>query len=316
MFFYALIFIGSFFLLFLSSKFLVGSMTKLSKVLGWKEFVVSFFIIAFATTIPNFFIGIMSALNGIPVLSFSDVVGTNIADFSLIVALTALVSKGGLSAPSKTVQGSCIFTFAVALLPLLLIQDGNLSRIDGILLLICLAGYIAWLFQKEDRFKKTYAGRPLRVTKEFFLKNVVLMVVSIVFLLLAAKGIVEATMYFADNLKLPITIIGFLVIGLGTALPEISFTLHAAKESQDWFIFGDIMGSAIMSTTLVLGTVAVIHPIIIPDLQPFAIARAFLVIAAILFFIFTRSDKKVTRKEGFILLLVYIAFVLAEIITH
>ncbi len=312
---YILIFLASFALLFWSGNFLVDVLTKISKFIGWKEFVVSFLVMAFATTIPNFFVGIISALNKVPELSFGDVVGTNIADLTLIIALAALVSKMGLSVPSRTVQGSSLFTIGVAVLPLILIQDGTLSRLDGILLLGAFVVYIAWLFNKKERFEKIYDGTSEKLTLNFFKKNIALLFCSILLLLISAQGIVKSAVFFSGFLHLPLSLIGILIVGLGTALPELSFTLQAAKKSQDWMIVGDVMGSVIMTATLVLGIVALICPIKIVDFSPFAIGRVFLIISAIFFLLFIRTGHKITRKEALFLLGIYITFVLVEILS-
>ncbi|MDD5145392.1 MAG: sodium:calcium antiporter [Candidatus Pacebacteria bacterium] len=310
-----IVLIGSFAILFFSSNFLVSALTKISKFLGWKEFVVSFFIMAVATTIPNFFVDITAALKGIPKLALSDVVGTNIADLTLIVALSALVSVKGLSVPSRTVQGSSIFTIGVAILPLLLMLDGNLSRLDGIILLSAFAAYMFWLFIKEDRFKKTYDGISEKMTLKFFFKNLFLFIFSISLLLLSSQGIVSSTVYFSESFHLPLALIGILIVGLGTALPESSFTLQAARKGQDWMVAGDVMGSVIMTTTLVLGVVVLISPIATADIAPFAVGRLFLAISAVFFLFCIRTGHKITKSEAFLLLLIYFAFVAVEIIT-
>ena len=313
--FHILIFIVSFGVLFWSSNFLVDVLVRVCKFLGWKEFVVSFFIIAFATTIPNFVVDIISALNKVPQLAFGDVVGTNIADLTLIVAISALVSRMGLSVPSRTVQGSSIFTIGVAVLPLILIQDGNLSRFDGIVLLSAFIIYLCWLFQKKERFKKIYDGVSEPLSLKFFLKNVVFLICSILLLLISGQGIVKSAIFFSDYLHFPLALIGILFVGLGTALPELSFTLQAARKSQDWMIAGDVMGSVIMTTTLVLGIVVLISPIKISDFSPFAIGRIFLIISALSFLLFIRTGRKITRKEAMFLLGIYATFVVVEILT-
>ncbi len=310
-----LIFIISFAVLFWSSNFLVDVLARVCKFLGWKKFVVSFFIIAFATTIPNFVVDIISALNKVPQLAFGDVVGTNIADLTLIVAISALVSKMGLSVPSRTVQGSSLFTIGVAILPLILIQDGNLSRFDGIVLLSAFIIYLSWLFQKRERFEKVYDGALEPLSLKLFLKNLTFLIFSVLLLLAAGQGIVKSAVFFSNYLSVSLSLIGILVVGLGTALQELSFTLQAARKSQDWMIAGDVMGSVIMTTTLVLGVVALISPIKITDFSPFAIGRIFLVISALFFLLFIRTGHKITKKEAILLLGVYAVFVVVEILT-
>jgi cation:H+ antiporter len=310
---YFSIFIFSFLLLFWSSNFLVESLKKISKFLGWKEFVVSFFIVAFSTTIPNFVVDVTSAINKVSHLALGDVIGTNIVDLTLIVGISALVSKAGLSLPSRTVQGSSIFTILVAILPLILILDGELSRADGILLLSTFLIYVFWLFQKKERFEKIYDGIKEPLTLNFFLKNLLFLFFSISILLLSAQGIVKSTLFFSNLLNIPLTFIGALIVGLGTALPEFSFCFQAAKKSQDWMIVGDVMGSVILTTTLVLGTVSLISPIKNLSFSQLLVARTFLIISAIIFFVFVRSDKKVTKREGLFLIFLYFLFIFTQI---
>jgi cation:H+ antiporter len=309
---FVLIFLFSFFLLFWSSNFLVESLKKISKFLGWKEFVVSFFIVAFSTTIPNFVVDVTSAIKNVPHLALGDVIGTNIVDLTLIVGVSALISKAGLSLPSRTVQGSSIFTILVAILPLILILDGELSRADGILLIFIFLVYLFWLFQKKERFEKIYDGIKEPLTLKFFLKNLLFLFFSISILLLSAQGIVKSALFFSSFLKVPLTFIGALIVGFGTALPELSFCFQAAKKSQDWMIVGDVMGSVILTTTLVLGTVSLISPIKNLSFSQLLVARIFLLISAILFFVFVRTDKKITKKEGFFLIFLYFLFLFTQ----
>lgn len=257
----------------------------------------------------------ISALNKVPELSFADIVGANIVDLSLVMGLAALISKAGLSAPSRTVQGSSVFTIAAALLPLILIQDGLLSRADGILLLAAFFAYLSWLFSKRERFEKIYDEISEPFSLKFFFKNIFLTLGSVLLLLISAQGIVKSAIFFADYLHLPLSLIGILIVGLGTSLPETSFVLHAARKSQDWLILGNLMGSVVITTTLVLGIVALIYPIQISDFSPYGIARVFLIISALFFLFFIRTDHKITRKEAIFLLGIYFTFVLVEILT-
>jgi len=310
-----IIFIVSFWILFWSSHFLVDVLVKVCKFLGWKEFVVSFFIVAFATTIPNFFVDIISALNKVPQLAFGDVVGTNIADLTLIIALSALISRAGLSVPSRTVQGSSFFTIGVAILPLILVFDGTLNRVDGILLLGAFVIYLIWLFNKKERFEKVYDGVREPLSLKSFLTNLIFLSLSVLLLLMSGQGIVKSAIFFSNYFHFPLALIGIFLVGLGTALPELSFTLQAARKSQDWMIVGDVMGSVIMTATLVLGSVALISPIKISDFSPFAIGRIFLIIAAVFFLFFIRTGRKISRREGLFLLGIYLVFILVEILT-
>lgn len=314
--FFILIFIISCFILVLAAKKVVDSLDRIARFLGWKEFVVAFFLMSLATSVPNFFVGIISALNEIPELSFGDIVGANIIDLSLVMALAALISKAGLSAPSRTVQGSSFFTIGVAILPLILIQDGLLSRTDGILLLAVFLIYLSWLFRKRERFEKVYDGVSKPLSLRIFFKNIFLFLGSVLLLIISSQGIVKSAIFFAEYFNFSLGLIGILIIGLGTSLPETSFSIQAARKSQDWLILGNLMGSVVISTTLVLGIVSLIAPIKISDFSPFVIARVFLIISALSFLLFVRTGRKITRKEALFLLAIYITFILVEILAR
>jgi len=316
MLFYIFIFIGSCALLFWSGKWLIEVLIRMAKFLEWREFVVAFIIIAIAASIPNFFVGITSAFHGIPQLSFGDVVGGNLVDLTLAVALATLFAKG-LPAESRMVQTSAIFTMFVAILPLLLILDGTLGRGDGILLISVFFFYLFWLFSKKERFTKVYGSKKNSVIKQFrvFIKDLGRLILGVALLLLAAEGIVRSALFFSQSLDLSLALVGILIVGLGNAIPETYFAVIAARKVKNWMILGDLMGSVIMASTLVLGIVALIYPIEIPDFSPYAVARFFLIISAMFFLFFVRTDRKITKKEALFLFLIYITFVTVEILT-
>ena len=311
---YIIIFIVSLILLFGAGKILIGSLTRMGKYLKWREFVLAFIIIAIAASLSNLFVGITSALHGIPELSFGDIVGGNIIDLTIAVALAAFFARG-LPAESKMVQTSAVFTMIIAFLPLLLILDGRLGRVDGVLLILVFFFYIYWLFSKKERFSKTYDGEEIPIFKGFkgFVKDLVKLILGLGLILLSAQGIVRSAIYFSEAMDLPLALVGILIVGLGNAIPETYFAVMAARKAKNWMILGDLMGSVIVASTMVLGIVALIAPIEIADFSPFALARFFLIIAAIFFLFFVRTDKKITPKEAIFLLGIYITFVLVEI---
>ena len=307
--FHILIFIASSLLLAFSGNLVVDNLIILAKRLKWREFVVGFLIMAIATSLPNLFVGLNAALRGIPELSFGDVVGGNVADLTLVTSLAVLVS-GGIIAKSRMVQTSSLFTLLIALLPLLLSLDGQLGRIDGLILILAFFLYAAWLFSTEERFSKVY-GRGEKGKSLW--KNIFLLAASFIMLIAGSQGVVISALFFAKSLGVAIGLIGILIVGLGNCMPEIYFSVISAKKGQSWLILGDLMGSVINCATLVLGIVALISPINIVDFSPYFLARVFLVISAVFFLVFLRSGKKITRKEAFFLLGIYIVFLLSEI---
>jgi len=308
-----LIFIASIFLLGFSSKWLVGALSRIALFLKIKEFVVACFVMAFATTLPNLAVGILSATKKIPQLSFGDVIGGNIVDLTIVLGLAALISKKGISSASRTVQNSSLYTIFIAVLPLVLIFDGILSRTDGVVLLLSFIVYAAWLFSKKERFTKTYEDFGETLILKDFLKDLLLLFIGLVALLLSAEGVVKSASFFSSTFNLPIAMVGLLIVGLGNCLPETVFSLKAAGKEENWMVLGNLMGSVIMCSTLVLGVVALICPIQISDFSPFAAARVFMIISILFFLVSIRTGRKITKKEGIILIGVYVLYLLTEI---
>jgi len=315
MFFNIITFIISIIILAWLSTHLIKTLTSLAKFLGWREFVVAFFVMAIAGSLPNLFVDISAALRGLPQLAFGDILGGNLVDLTLIMALAIFMSKKPIPAESKMIQRSVIFTVIIALLPLFLILDRRLDRIDGVILLISFFIYAFWLFSKEERFKKVYTGKKQSPIKGFnnFLTDLVKMIVFLIILLLSSQFIINSAQYFSIKLGIPISLVSLLIVGLGNCFPEAYFSIISAKRGEGWMILGDLMGSVISVSSLVLGLVVVISPFEINDFSPFLIARIFLIVALGLFSIFARSDRKFTKKEGIILVSVYILFLLIEI---
>lgn len=309
------IFLFSCLLLFYSGKWVVESLAGIARFLKLREFVVAFFVFALAGAIPNFFVGISSALRGIPELSFGDIVGGNLFNLTVVVSIAVLLSKG-LPAQSRTIQASSFFTMVVAIIPLLLIADGILSRADGIILILGFFVYTIWLFSKRERFTKLYEEKERKsYFKGFgdFFKNLGKVLVGLFILLVAAQGIVESAKFFADYFNFPLGLVGILIVAVGNCLPETYFVVVASKSKQNWMILGDLMGSVIINSTLVLGIVAVIFPIDVSAFSPFLISRFFLILAAVFFLLFMRTGEKITRKEALVLFSLYLFFIFFQL---
>lgn len=313
---YVFIFIISCLLLVRSGTWVVSSLTRIAQFLKWKEFVVAFILMAFTTSVPELFIGIFSAFAKIPELSLGNIFGANIVVLTLAVGMSVLI-LGGLGIERETVRRNSIFMAIVALLPFFLLLDGDLSRIDGGILLIAFAFYMIWLFRRKEFFSKIYDETPqfkgFRAIKNYF-KNLGIFLGSVSLLLLAAQGIIHSASFFAQFIGVPVGMIGILAVGMGTALPEVYFSIQAGRVGQSPMILGNLMGSIVINSTLILGIVALIRPIEIINFSPYSIARVFLIISVIYFLLISRTKDKITKKEALGLILIYFIFLIFEIL--
>lgn len=296
-------------LLYVAGNFLIGGLTRLSRYFKITEFVVAFFILAFAATLPNFFIGITSAFQGIPELSFGEIMGSNIIVMTLAVSLSVFfAAKKELPIEGDMVKDTAFLTSISAILPLILISDGFLSRSDGLVLILLFIGYVYWLLVRQNRFSKVFQDEEENIPRSVVLTDIVKVVISIVLVALSAQGVVYGSSIFAEDLNIPLVIVGAVILAFGGALPEIYFSIISSIKGETNLIVGGLLGAVIIPATLVLGLTAVIHPIQ-NDITTFPlINRVFLIVIA-LFLLYTSQVKKaITWRESVVLIILYFLF--------
>lgn len=311
----ATIFIVSCLALVRAGTWIIRSLTRIARFLKWREFTVAFILMAFATSVPEFFVGIGSAFHGQPQLSLGNIIGSNLINLTLVVALVVILAKG-IRLEGALVKESSIYTMFLVLLPILLMMDGAISRVDGIVLFIGLLFYYSQLKEQEQRFTRIFVNELKRDWSELktFFKDLGIFFGGIMAILITAEGIVWSASGIALWLGLPLTLVGALIVALGTNLPEIVFGLKGLALEHKDMVLGGIMGSVVANSTLVLGTTVLISPLEIYNFQPYLVGLVFTVLTVTAFAIFSRSKSEINRKEALALLLIYFAFVVIEIL--
>jgi len=315
---YGIIFLISCGLLIISGNWLVKSLSQISEFLGLRRFTVAFLLMSLATAAPELFVGISSAFRGVSELALGNIIGQNIIHFTVAVFICTLIG-GGFYVKTKAVRTTAFFSGFMALFPLLLILDGSLSRIDGIILIILFLAYVFRMLRNGKRFDtkyddlKTVDNVPLLKKVSLFFGNFGHFILGVIVLLIASQGIVMSALFFADRFNMPLVLIGVLIVSLGTALPEVYFSAFSAKKKEGEMMAGNLLGSTVVSTSLVLGIVSVISPIENIPFFSYFLSRATLFASVILFIYFMLSDRKISKREGLILLAVYLIFIGIEI---
>ncbi len=308
MFFIFTIFILSCFLIIFASKIIIDSLYRLACRLQWKEFIVAFFAASIGAVIPELFIGIRSAIGGVPELALGSIVGQNVILLTFSVAVCTFILKE-IVVESRTVRAGANFALIAVVLPFLLLWNGVLTRLDGVILIFACVLYIFWLFSKEDHFLKKYDGPPPRCSA---LKDALIIFFGFIFVVLSAEGIIYSAQNFSEHYNIPVGLFGLFAVGMGVALPETFFSISLAKKGHSWMILGSILGAVALSSTLVLGIVAIIRPIEIANFESLRVAQFFLVSGGAFLLFFIRTSNKISKREAWFLLGVYLMFLLFE----
>lgn len=304
------------FLLIKATEILVESFKKIARSTRMGKFALTSFIMALATSLPELFVGLVAALEGEPNLSLGNVLGSNIANLSLVIGGTALVG-GSIKVVGGFLKKDVFYTFLAGSLPLLFLMDGVLSRVDGLILLVVYFWYNLTVLQEREQ-KELKNGEDWKTTllkrfdKKIPEREAGWIFAGIVLLIFSAEMIVKVAQKMAQMFKLPLLLIGLFLVSAGTTLPEFAFGLKAIKKREVAMVFGNLLGSVVANSTLILGLVAMIAPIKIEYINEYLVATIAFVIIYALFWNFVRTKKRLDRWEGGILLLVYLAFAAVE----
>lgn len=306
-FIYILIIILASVILVKATHWIIKTLNYFAQYFHIPQFVMAFILAGIATSFPELFVGIASGIEKTPILSFSNVFGSNIANLTLVLGITIIFIKG-ISSGSRIISRNVIYTLLLIIYPILLASDGLISRVDGAGLLVLFILYNAILFFQSREFEKKLVG----ARRKDLIKNILIFAISITLLMLSAEIIVNTSSQLALELNISLFLIGLFLVALGTSLPEIIFGIRAGLEKQKDMILGNILGSLASNATAVLGITTIISPIIITRMRLLTSSSIYLLAAYILFIIFTRSDKRLSRQEGLILLLFYVSFVIIQ----
>ena len=277
--------------------------SHLAKILRFPEFIVSFFIIALISVLPEATVSIMSSFNGEPELGLGTLLGSNIVDLTLVFGIVAFFASKGIKVKSK-ILGDNFFYLIILLFPLILGFDGRFSRLDGLILVLLGSLFFVKIYKDNRRFHKTVHHRK----KQPFLKILYFLILSFVIILLSAFLTVKFAVNFAHDAKLPAILIGITILAMGTCLPELIFSIRAVRKNHDSLALGDIMGTVITDASIILGLIALISPFDCNSYNLYITGTA-MFLAGLLTTIFMKSEKSINKKEGVLLILFYLLFV-------
>ncbi len=293
--------------IFILSTLLLYSVEKISNFFKIPEFIIGFFILGLGTSLPELFLGIFSSLNKVPKFSLGNVIGANIMNLTLVVSIPVLMLRE-VRIKSKYINFDLNIMFIYSILPLFLVIDGKLSRFDALILLSLFFFYL-YLIKKQKRiFRKRVKDTNLK----HLVISFILLPVSFSLIFILSQYAVQQAKLISQMLKLSRLFIGIFLFSLGTTLPELIINVTSAIKKHKELILGNIVGSVIINSTLVLGVVALINPISV-KIASLIVPGLFLLAVSFLFITFLFSERKIDWHEALSLLLFYIFFIIVEV---
>ncbi|MCA0913254.1 calcium/sodium antiporter [Marinobacter nauticus] len=303
---------GLILLVWSADKFVDGAAAT-AKHLGMPTLLIGMVIIGFGTSAPELAVSAMAASDGNPGLALGNGYGSNITNIALIVGLTAIIAP--IAVHSQVIRKELPLLVVLTLIAGAQLIDGELSRLDGWVLLGVFAAVMGWSIYQGIRGKGDPLGGDAEseiVAHPMPLKTAVIwLVIGLILLIVSSRLLVWGAVAIAQSLGVSDLIIGLTIVAIGTSLPELASAIAAVKKNEHDLILGNILGSGIFNTLAVVGLAAAIQPLSVdPEVlyRDWTLMLGLTLALLVMGFGLTGWRKLVSRVDGALLLAVYIGY--------
>jgi len=271
----------------------------------------SFFVLGILTSIPEFSIGINSIINNTPDIFVGNLLGASLIIFIFIIPLLA-VFGGGVKLVHQLSENNLIFSLLVVAAPVFLIADNVLTRTEGVFLIL-IYFILFYFIEKRHGLTTIIQKEEKKIFSKHFFEDAVELLLASTIIFLASRHIVTETEYFSSMLKVSQFLISIIILSIGTNLPEISLTFKAIVSKKNEVALGDYLGSA-SANTLLFGLFTLLNGKRV-NLSVYSFRILLLTLLGLgVFYLFSRSKNEISKKEGKILLLIYLLFVVSQVL--
>lgn len=304
---FVLLVIG-FIMLIKGADWFVEGASKVAGKFGIPQIVIGLTIVAMGTSAPEAAVSITAALKGSAEITIGNVVGSNILNILLILGLTSVIIP--LAVKKNTLQIEMPFVIAIsALLAFLGLKDGYISRLDGILFWALFIVFLGYLFYLSKKGIDTEADDvPELEANDTMLKLLGLIVIGGGLIVLGSDVTVDAATEIARFFGWSERLIGLTIVAFGTSLPELITSVTAGIKGKADIAVGNIVGSNIFNILFVVGTTALITPVVYA--QGFLVDSIICIVSAalLLLCVLLNKDKKLNRAGGIVMLVAFVAY--------
>lgn len=286
-----------------SADWLTNGAVGLATKLGISQIVIGLTIVAIGTSMPEFFVSIVSAIKGTPDLAVGNIVGSNIFNVLLIVGVAATVAP--IAIQRATVRRDIPIAIVASIMLTFMMLDDNISRIDA---LILFAAFIAFIWitlrnSKNDANEKDSSTEKVIPTW----KSVLFIIFGLVGLVLGSNIFVDNASSLAHGWGISDAVIGLTIVAGGTSLPELATSAVAARKGDSGIAIGNVLGSNVFNILMILGLTGIISPMHIQNIT--YIDMAVMVISMVLFWLFSFTKLRVERWEGCVLIACFLGYI-------
>lgn len=297
-------------ILWKAAELLVTGAVRLARKLRVSPLIIGLTIVAMGTSAPEVAASITAAIRRAGDVAIGNVYGSNIANLALVGGLCAILRP--IKIQGQMLRREIPVMLLVALLLWPFLHNLYLSRPEGAVLLVVFAGLIlltVYLARRDKKSATENTETDSHLRGNDIKKSILFIIIGLVGLALGAEGTVRGAIFVGERVGLSKAVIGLTIIAIGTSLPELVTCVVASIKGQDALSIGNLVGSNVFNTLLVVGTAGVVRPFTV--VQRLAGADYWIMIAvSVTFILIAMVGKRVGRAGGALLLCTYIAFIM------
>lgn len=320
------LFLAGLTILFAGGEAMVRGAARLARGSQLSRLFVGLTLVSFSTSAPEFVVSVLADLKGAPDIAVGNVIGSNIFNIGVVLALGALVAT--LPLKMQVIWRELAVGVVATLVVGGLAQDGELGRIEAAILAMSLFAYVLWAYRS---MREGVAGSPAgdrggppksRSSETARLASagaralsLLLMAAGLALLIVGAQLLVDSAVELATMIGMQPAVIGLTIVAAGTSAPELATTVVAAARGESDIAVGNVLGSNIFNLLGILGFAGMLQPLPVArnlTVYDIPIALAFVLILIPLMF----SGRRLSRGEGVFLLLGYAAYTLWLVMTR
>jgi len=292
-----------------AERFVHGA-AAIAKNFGVPPLIIGLTVVGIGTSAPEILIAMVASYDGNPALAVGNALGSNITNIALVLGITAIVMP--LTVKSETLRREYPVMFIIMLLALVLVIDGHLGQIDGVILISGLFVMLYWMIQtakkqKRDPMEKEFEQEIPKISTQ---KAFLWFFIGLVLLIISSRGLVWGSVNIAKAAGISDLVIGLTIVAIGTSLPELAASIMSALKKEHDIAIGNIIGSNMFNMLVVFGIPGLMSPHII-DSAILERDFPFMIGLSIALFIMAYGFKgvgRINRFEGGLLLGGYVSY--------
>jgi cation:H+ antiporter len=314
---YFIALIVSFAFLFKSASFFVKGASGIARVLNISKMVIGIVLVGMATTAPEFFVSVIAAIKGKPEFALGNAIGSVICDDGIALALAAILAPTVIYVNCRVLKVVGAFLLSIDILAYILARNGTIGRLEGVGFVLILCVYYFFILKRKGlRFAKDSPGNRREESegekssphKRLEMRRLTLLfVVGLAGVVAASAVVVWAAEHIAEYFSVSETIIGLIVLAIGTSLPEISTCVTAAIKGEGEMAVGNIIGADILNVLWIIGVSSIANPITV-ELKVMNFTFPYMILIVLTMLVAMRIGCRLGKAKGLILLALYILY--------